>query len=425
VTSPSRSTPAWVISSLQWLTPRRLRAQAIVLAVCLWGVCVVDYTTPGIFDRAGNIKFQDFLQFPISARLIVEGRVADLYNDRVLAEGIRAITGRDTNVRLQYFYGPQVALPFVPLVRLPFLAQAALWATLSLLAYFACSYLVWKKCSALKPHAVLIAFAAIAYPPLFHFFVRGQLSVAVLISFALAYFAFHARRDWLAGIALGFLVFKPQFLVAIPLVLLFARGWKSFAGLAISASAQMALTYVHFGPAVMRAYFTVLLHSAGHPGATELSLSAIQMHSLRSFWELLVPWPPVVSALYMVSSITVIVAAASVWRSASPLSLRFSALVFAAVLVNPHLYIYDLIALVPALLLLADWALTDPYPSSSALLLLLYLAFILPALGPLSRWTHLQLSVPAFAAILWLVYRSATSSATPGHKLDSPQSNVV
>ena len=305
MTSPSKSTPAWVISSLQWLTPRRLRAQAIILAVCLWGVCVVDYATPGIFDRAGNIKFQDFLQFPISARLIVEGRVADLYNDRVLAEGIHAITGRDTSVRLQYFYGPQVALPFVPLVRLPFLAQAAVWATLSLLAYFACCYLFWKNCSALKPHAALIAFAALAYPPLFHFFVRGQLSVAVLICFALAYFAFHARRDWLAGIALGFLVFKPQFLVAIPLVLLLARGWKSFAGLAISASAQMALTYLHFGPAVMRAYFSMLLHSAGHPGATELTLSPIQMHSLRSFWELLFPWPPVVSALYILSSVTV------------------------------------------------------------------------------------------------------------------------
>jgi hypothetical protein len=33
--------------------------------------------------------------------------------------------------------------------------------------------------------------------------------------------------------------------------------------------------------------------------------------------------------------------------------------------------------------------------------LLLYLAFILPLFGPLSSWTHLQLSVIAFAAILW------------------------
>jgi hypothetical protein len=426
VTSSEQSTPAWVTSCLQWLAPRRLRAQAIVLALCLWGVGAADYATPGIFDRAGNIKFQDFLQFPISARLIAQGRTADLYNDQVLADAIRAIVGRDTKVSLQYFYGPQVALPFIPLASLPFRAQAAIWVTLSLLLYFACLYLLWKTCDALRPYAGLIALAALAFPPLFHFFVRGQLSAVVLLCFTLAYLAFRARREWLAGIALGFLVFKPQFLVAIPLLLLLAKAWKSVAGLAISASAQIALTCLYFGPAVMRVYCNVLLHSAGQPTTTELSLSPIQMHSLSAFWELLLPWPPIVSALYVLSSVVVIAIAAVIWRSASPLTLRFSALIFAAVLVNPHLYIYDLLALAPALLLLADWARTNPqHPSTPTLSLLLYLAFILPMLGPLSRWTHLQLSVPAFAAILYLVYRSEGRSATPGHKLDSLQPRVV
>lgn len=396
---------AWPDVAARYLTPRRLRAQAIVLALCLWGVCAADYATPGIFDRAGNIKFQDFLQFPVSARLITQGRSADLYNDQVLAGAIRAIVGRDTKVSLQYFYGPQVALPFIPLATLPFLAQAAIWVALSLLVYFACVYLVWKNCSALRPHAALIALAALAFPPLFHFFVRGQLSAVVLLCFTLAYLAFQARREWLAGIALGLLVFKPQFLVAIPLLLLFAKAWKPLAGLAISASAQIALTYLFFGPAVMRVYFNMLLHSASQPATTELSLSPIQMHSLRAFWELLLPWPLLVSALYVLSSAVVIALAALIWRSASPLSLRFSALIFAAVLVNPHLYIYDLLVLAPALLLLADWALADPGLSDPKLALLLYLAFLLPMLGPLSRWTHLQLSVPAFAALLWTIAR--------------------
>ena len=54
--------------------PHRLRAQAIVLAVCLWSVCAVDFATPGLFDRAGNIKFQDFLPDYVSAQLIAHGR---------------------------------------------------------------------------------------------------------------------------------------------------------------------------------------------------------------------------------------------------------------------------------------------------------------------------------------------------------------
>jgi len=426
-------TRTWIQSAAACLTPRRIRAHAIILAVCLWGVCAVDYATPGIFDRAGNIKFQDFIQFPVAARLIAQSRAAELYDDHVLAEGIRATVGRDTRVHLQYFYGPQVALPFIPLLQLPFLAQAEVWVALSALLYFACVYLLWRRCTAFRPYPVLVSVCALAYPPLFHFFVRGQLSVAVLVCFTTAGLPFLAGRDGLAGVALGLLVFKPQFLVAIPLVLLLAQAWRLFAGLVLSAGAQLAFVFLYFGPAVMRLYLSMLLHSAGQPGTTELMFSPIQMHSLRSFWELLIPWPRGVWLLHILSSLAVIGMAASIWRSSAPRSLRFSALILVAVLVNPHLYIYDLLALVPALLLLADWALTHAkHPSTPALNLLLYLAFVLPLFGPLSRWTHLQLSVPAFAALLWLLWRVSRTpdsgtrySGTPGHELASPDSAVV
>jgi hypothetical protein len=275
--------PAWIASAANWLTPRRIRAHAIVLALCLWGVCAVDYAKSDIFDRAGNVKFQDFMQFPIAARLIAQGRASELYDDQVLADGIRATVGRETTVRLQYFYGPQVALPFIPLVRLSFLAQAEIWVTLSLLMYFACVYLLWKACRGLRPYAALVFICAAAYPPLFHFFVRGQVSAVVLLCFTVGCLAFLARRDWLAGVALGFLVFKPQFLVAILLVLLLAQAWRVFAGLVLSASAQLAFTFIYFGSVVMRPYINTLLHSAGHPSTAELILSPTQMHSLRTF----------------------------------------------------------------------------------------------------------------------------------------------
>ena len=382
----------------------------------------MDYSHTGIFDRAGNIKFQDFLQFPISARLIAHGHADQLYDDHVLAREIRATAGRDTRVYLQYFYGPQVALPFIPLASLPFLAQAVTFAALSIAIYFGCVYVVWKRCPALRAHRALVAICAVAYPPLFHFFVRGQLSALVLVCFTAAYLAFLAQSDFLAGVALGLLAFKPQFLVAIPLVLLLAQAWKAFAGVVISAAAQFVLASSYFGSGVMQAYFTRLLHSAGHPGSTELVLSPIQMHSLRSFWEILIPWPPAVWLLYLLSSFAAIGITVPIWKSSCPLPLRFSALILAAVLLNPHLYIYDLLALAPVLLLVVEWSSTNPQHSSKpALDILLYLAFLLPLFGPLGRWTHLQLSVVVFAAILWNIFRIAT----PSHKLALPESAVV
>ncbi|HSY91780.1 MAG TPA: glycosyltransferase family 87 protein [Candidatus Binatus sp.] len=426
--------PAWLLSAPRWLTPRRIRAQALVLAVCLWGVCAVDFATPGLFDRAGNIKFQDFLQFPIAAHLVTQGRAAELYGNRIVDDEIRTIVGRETTVHLQYFYGPQVALPFVPFERLPFLTAAELWVTLSLLAYFGCVYLTWRSCRSLRLYPGLVALCAAAYPPLFHFFVRGQISAAALLCFTAALIAFRTQRDWLAGIALGFLVFKPQFLVALPLALLLAQAWKALAGFTLSAVAQLVFTFLYFGRSVMLAYFSMLLHSASRPSTTELTLSPIQMHSLYSFWSLLISWPPGAAALYLVSAVFVIGIAAVVWKSSLPLPPRFSALILAAVLVNPHLYVYDLLSLAPALLLLVDWSVDrsvdrsvdwsrdrTSYSSAPVLRGLLYLAFVLPLVGPLARWTHLQLSVVVFAALLWTLYRIAT----PGHKFASAESAVV
>jgi hypothetical protein len=406
-------------SAAAWLTPRRIRAQAIVLAICLWGVCAVDFATPGLFDRAGNIKFQDFLPFYISARLISQGRSDQLFNDQIAIDEMRVILyqpnedrpkeSQPIRVRLPFTYGPQVGLVFVPLAHLSFAAAARVWVAISTFVYFVCVYLTWCLCPGLRQQAGLVAMIAIAFPPFFHFFVRGQIAVLLLACFTAALLAFHEKRDFLAGVALGVLVFKPQFLIAIPVILLFSGSWRALSGTVFSSIAQLLLTWLGFGTSVMRAYFEMLLHVPSRIELVEPGLAPIQMHSLRSFWSLLIPRPNIAFSLYVVTSIFVVLIAAIIWKSSAPLALRFSALTLAAILCNPHLFIYDLLVLAPVLLLLADWILRNAAndavrPDSSLFRLLLYLAFVLPLFGPLSRWTHLQLSVPAFAALLWIVW---------------------
>ena len=420
-TSPTQPLSSWMTSATAWLTPSRNRAHAFLLALCLWGVCAVDFATPGLFDRAGNIKYQDFLPSYISARFITQSRATELYNDQAAADAMQAVIRQPNHVRLPNLYGPQVGLFFVPLARFSFPVAARIWVAASLFVYFGCIYLVWRSCPSLRPHFATVAISAIAFPPLFHFFVRGQTSALVLACFTAAYFAFRSYSKWLAGVALGFLFFKPQFLVAIPIVLLLARAWKEFAGLVVAAGAQFAFTRIYFGAAVMHAYFDALRHVSR--GGVELSLAPIQMHSLRSFWSLLIPWPEVALALYVLSSIVVIAVAAVVWKSSAPLAIRFSAFTLAAVLVNPHLFVYDLLVLAPVLLLLVDWTLIHAQlPLSPALRLLLYLVYTLPLFGPLSRWTHVQLSVPVFAVLLWILWRvcgttreELVSTLTPLH----------
>ena len=412
----------WTPLFLKWLNPRRMRAQAIVLAFCLWGVCAVDFATPGLFDWKGNIKFQDFLPFYVSARLIAQHRSAELYDETIQAQELENIVGQPTQVRLSSVYGPQVGLFFVPLARFSFLMAACIWAILGVLIYFVCVYAAWRCCPGLRPFPEMVLIAALAFPPLFHCFVRGQISPLPLACFTAALLALHTEHDWLAGIALGFLILKPTFLVAIPLILFFAGAWKIFGGLSVSAAAQMVFARFYFGSGVTHAYLDLFQHPSRWMNVAELSLAPIQMHSLRSFWSLLIPSPTVALALYILSSLVVIGGTVAIWKSSLPLALRFSALTFAAVLVSPHLFIYDLLVLAPALLLLVDRSLSNvEYTLRSLLQMLAYLAFVLPLLGPLSRWTHLQLSVVSFSTLLCVLFRFRTSNL----RLASAESGVV
>jgi alpha-1,2-mannosyltransferase len=420
--------PEWLAATAAWLTPRRLRAHAIILAICLWGAFAIDFSTPGFFDRAGNIKFQDFLTFYVSARQIAQGSTNLLYDQHAAAVEMQAIVAQANGPqriiwRLPNLYGPQVGLFFVPLTRFSFATAARIWVTLCMLLFFACVYAVWKFCPALRPYPGMVAVSAIAFPPLFHFFVRGQNSALVTACFAAAFLAFGAERRWLAGIVLGVLVFKPQFLVAIPLVLLLSGEARALIGLVASAGAQLAFARIYFGSVVMRAYFETLLHFPRWIGTAEPGIAHMQMHSLRSFWALLIPWPEVALTLYILSALVVVWWAAAIWKSSSALALRFSALTLAAVLVDPHLFVYDLLALTPMFLLLADWTAVHPlHPSANATRLLMYLAFVLPLFGPLAQWTHIQLSVLAFTVLLWTLRRQLR---TTGHKLASNESAVV
>jgi hypothetical protein len=94
-----------------------------------------------------------------------------------------------------------------------------------------------------------------------------------------------------------------------------------------------------------------------------------------------------------------------------PLPLRYSALLFATILLAPHLTVYDLVILAPAFLLISNWIVAQPaHPAPAYFKLLLYFAFFLPLLGPLARWTHLQLSVPVMATLLYGIWNLARKS---------------
>jgi hypothetical protein len=179
--------------------------------------------------------------------------------------------------------------------------------------------------------------------------------------------------------------------------------WRVIAGALLASGAQMATGSLYFGLGPLRAWAQALRNTPKELALLEPRL--YQTHSLRTFWAMLIPWPQLSFSLYVATALIVCTLAVGCWRSPMPLSLRFSALLFATALLAPHLTVYDLVILAPAFLLLSDWLVRQRGNEDATLKLLMYLAFVLPLIGPLAYWTHFQLSVPVMAALLFLSWK--------------------
>jgi Glycosyltransferase family 87 len=394
------STPGFA----RWLTTRRLQRQGLLLAICIWGVVAVDFATPSLVDRAGNIKFQDFLPYYVSGLLASQHRSADLYNTQLTSQLMRDIVPESASFNLPILYGPQVAVFFEPFAAMPFLSSALVWIVLSTIFYSLCCYTVLRCCPRLRGSPRLVVLLAIAFPPLFHTLVRGQNSAVALLLFVAAFSAFSINRRFLAGLALGMLVFKPQLAIAAVVVMLVSGEGKVLIGFATSAVAQLALAWFSAGTVTLRTYLNLLWHFRTLASSIESSLA--DAHCLRTFWDMLLPWPNVSLALYAITAAFVLAIATLTWKSTAQFSLRFSSLLLATILVSPHLYVYDLLILAPAFFLLTNWLLDHPaHPRSGQLMLLLYLAYLSTLAAPITKFTHVQLSVPIFVAIQWDLFR--------------------
>ena len=389
-----------------WLNSRRLRVHGLILAVCLWSTYAWIFSTPGLLDRHGLVKGTDFLHFYTLGSLAREHRGAALYDmaaQSALAQQRVPQAGRLFFISL---YGPQVSLLFAPLAALPYGWALSLWLISNAVIYALCCYAIWKTCPNLHSEGVTVFLLALAYPGFFHLIAWGQTSVLALACFTVAYLALRSGRMIIAGLAIGCLMFKPQVGLAAAFVFLVAGEWKVVCGASASALAQLAVGWLYYGRSAMRDYLYHLARVREVFG--QLEPRPYQLHSLRSFWAMLLPWPQVAFGFYIATAIAVLGLALLCWRSATPLSLRFSALLIATILISPHLTVYDLVILAPAFLLLADWVVTTRSSGGAHRVgALLYACYALPLLGPLSIWTHVQLSVLAMAALLWTISASS------------------
>jgi hypothetical protein len=423
------SVRSWIAGSWLsgiWITGRRLRVHGMILALCLWSVYGWNVAAPGMHDHNGNLKGADFSHFYTLGSIGLTHRSADLYDTDAQAKiTARRIPGAD-GITYIPLYPPQVSIFFAPLAALPYGTALVIWLIFSAVVYSLCCYALWRVCPRLRNERSTVLLLAIAFPGFFYLIVWGQTSALALACFTAAFFFLRDARPFLAGLALGCLIFKPQLGIAAALIFLYTRAWRVIAGGMLSAALQLAVPAIYYGREYGRESLTAWMHTM-HGVAYNVALlepRPSQAHSLRIFWVLLVPGRAAPFALYVVSACIVLALIAAVWsrRPALPLSVRYSSLLVASVLVAPHLIVYDLVILAPVFLLLSDWILDRPEAarsistssiatlsiSTSRMKVVLYLLFLAPlAGGPIAQWTHLQLSVVLMAVSVYLIWRES------------------
>ena len=379
----------------------------------MWTVWLVNVSVSGPTDRLGKIKGTDFLHFYVIGSMAHEGRWEQLFDVQANDARGQAVVPGSADTRYIPIEAPQLALLFAPFAAHRYSVALALWLSVVFVTYAGSCFLTWRDCKALRAHRDVVVASCLAFPGLYSEVLHGQIASCALAAVAVALFAL--RRDWrfAAGLALGFLVFKPHWVVAAGAVFFFAQEWRVIAGAVLAAVAQVVGTYLVLGASVMSAYWRML---RALPRIADL-LEPQPSHSLRGLFQVLMPYQPAAWLLYGAGALATLLITASVWRSDSPAEIRLSAIVLAMILINPHVNAYDLILLAPVGLLLANWLVLSPGdPSWRAVSIWLCLVIAAPILTWLPAILRLQFSVTAMAAILFLLWRVARRDvvARPG-----------
>ena len=156
---------------------------------------------------------------------------------------------------LTFVYPPFIALIFVPLAQIPFIAAYVTWACISLILYLAGLYFVTPRDNLSLYVPLALGFGPFAFATL----MAGQISTIGFLAIASAIFLERRSQSFTAGIALSGCVYKPSLLLLIIPMLLITRRFRLFLGLLTGATILGAFSLALIGSTGINAFINAAL----------------------------------------------------------------------------------------------------------------------------------------------------------------------
>ena len=196
-----------------------------------------------------------------------------IYDLRLQQEALDALGSRIQIAELaRYISPPPVAWLAVPLTLLPFQVAYFVWSALLLTALGWTWYLAAPGTGRIR--LVHLA-AAVGWLPVIYGLQLGQPSLFVTLGVAGSYALLRRDRPFLAGLALGALVLKPQLAFLVPAALLVSGRYRAFWGSVVAVGALALVAALVVGPDGISTYQERLSFAAGVPVNRELTIAAL------------------------------------------------------------------------------------------------------------------------------------------------------
>jgi alpha-1,2-mannosyltransferase len=347
----------------------------------------------GIFDQAGYPIGRDFVNQWSAGRLLLTGRMADIFQPASFQAAQAELFGRALPQYI-WSYPPPAFFLAAPVGLLPYGWGLALWSlTTAALFCLAATGPRWR------PLPVLLLLAAPASLVNIFFGQNGFLTAALLVGG----FRLVERRPALAGVAFGLLIFKPQLGLLIPVALLAWRRWPPIVTATLTMLTVLLASLVLFGFEPWRAYLEVAL--------------PIQTYSMREGTGAFLNLMPSVFAgarvaglgasagLAIQAAVTALVAVAVYrrYRAAPGDPASLALLLVAAVLATPQALNYDLTVVAVAVLYMLPAG--GVALEGRGLRIGLPLAWVLPLIVPAFNANGVPASPLILLALLWVLWR--------------------
>jgi Glycosyltransferase family 87 len=401
-------TDQWPQDAARWRWPksaRKARMHAVLVACVLWIALIVTFTAgTGNRSIAGPIKGPDFLQFYTSGSLVRTNHTTALYDFNALHRAQVALVPESEPELYPPVYPPQLALLFAPFSLLSYPAALLLWTLITVAIFWLIVRSAWRPVAANLPDSTFVIAAAAAFPPFWNLVLFGQMTIVILAAFWAGWMALERQKPFLAGLAFGLLLIKPQFAIPLAVVVLASRQWTMMLGAVTSIVIQLAVVLLLLGWPVLEAYAAFVPVMLQH--ADLLEAKPFQSHSLRA----LTRFAPASIALplWAVLSAAVLVYVVKVWKTGAPLRVRLGLVMLASVLVNPHLIVYDAAVLALPLIWFGGYVQDRRIHADAVVFWTIVYWLYVTFLAPTAAIIGLQLSVLLMAWLVVLIARVAT-----------------